>query len=112
MAVALKRLPLRCILCRAKVLKLHQDGKREEQLPKSVSGYNIANNISFGSNYSFTSGKFYHCFYPTRHYINISANVYFKLVDHVSYLTHILNPHILLCQFTIFYFCVLYLSYI
>ena len=59
MAVALKRLPLRCILCRAKVLKLHQDGKREEKLPKSVSGYNIANNISsFGSNYSFTSGKF------------------------------------------------------
>jgi len=43
---------------------------------------------------------------------NFCTNVYFQLVDHVSYLTHILNPHILLCQFTIFYFCVLYLSYI
>ena len=66
MAVAQKRLPLRCIMCRAKVLKIKQNGAlvtaREEGgegdgLPKSVSGYNINNNISCsGSNYSFTSG--------------------------------------------------------
>ena len=67
MAVAQKRLPLRCIMCRAKVLKIKQNGAlvtaREEMvdgegLPKSVSGYNINNNISCsGSNYSFTSGN-------------------------------------------------------
>ena len=68
MAVAQKRLPLRCIMCRAKVLKIKQNGAlvtgKEEMvvvdgdgLPKSVSGYNINNNISCsGSNYSFTSG--------------------------------------------------------
>ena len=68
MAVAQKRLPLRCIMCRAKVLKIKQNGalvtgKDEvvvvdgDGLPKSVSGYNINNNISYsGSNYSFTSG--------------------------------------------------------
>ena len=55
-------------MCRAKVLKIKQNGalvtgKEEvvvvdsEGLPKSVSGYNINNNISYsGSNYSFTSG--------------------------------------------------------
>ena len=67
MAVAQKRLPLRCIMCRAKVLKIKQNGAlvtaRDEVvdsdgLPKSVSGYNINNNISCsGSNYSFTSGN-------------------------------------------------------
>ena len=67
MAVAQKRLPLRCILCRAKVLKIRQNQRQEageitatepgDPLPKSVSGYNINNNISCsGSNYSFTSG--------------------------------------------------------
>ena len=75
MAVAQKRLPLRCIMCRAKVLKIKQNQRNQEQgaketakedpcegLPKSVSGYNINNNnnnnnISYsGSNYSFTSG--------------------------------------------------------
>ena len=80
MAVAQKRLPLRCILCRAKVLKIKQNARSnqealtantakdparllgDDQLPKSVSGYNINNNnnnISYsGSNYSFTSGWF------------------------------------------------------
>lgn len=74
MAVAQKRLPLRCIMCRAKVLKIKQNGRAsgehntatsqqicdesDEGLPKSVSGYNINNNISYsGSSYSFTSGK-------------------------------------------------------
>ena len=69
MAVAQKRLPLRCIMCRAKVLKIKQNQRNQtgvitakeetcdEGLPKSVSGYNINNNISYsGSNYSFTSG--------------------------------------------------------
>ena len=58
-AVAQKRLPLRCILCRAKVLRLHQEGRRDTtNLPKSVSGYNIAYNISSSpSNYSFSSGS-------------------------------------------------------
>ena len=73
MAVAQKRLPLRCIMCRAKVLKIKQNQRNQQQeaketakedpcdgLPKSVSGYNINNNnnnISYsGSNYSFTSG--------------------------------------------------------
>ena len=74
MAVAQKRLPLRCIMCRAKVLKIKQNGRAigehntatsqqicdesDDGLPKSVSGYNINNNISYsGSSYSFTSGK-------------------------------------------------------
>ena len=75
MAVAQKRLPLRCILCRAKVLRIKQDHRDKDgnivqsknelvhsddlsELPKSVSGYNINNYISSsGSNYSFTSGK-------------------------------------------------------
>lgn len=71
MAVAQKRLPLRCIMCRAKVLKIKQNQRggpqemmitakdeiTDDGLPKSVSGYNINNNISYsGSNYSFTSG--------------------------------------------------------
>eukprot|EP00090_Calanus_glacialis_P002184 TRINITY_DN11642_c0_g1_i1.p1 TRINITY_DN11642_c0_g1~~TRINITY_DN11642_c0_g1_i1.p1 ORF type:complete len:476 (-),score=90.06 TRINITY_DN11642_c0_g1_i1:133-1560(-) len=74
MAVAQKRLPLRCILCRAKVLRIKQDHRGKDGLvvqskdelihsealsglPKSVSGYNIGNYISSsGSNYSFTSG--------------------------------------------------------
>lgn len=74
MAVAQKRLPLRCILCRAKVLRIKQDHRDKDgnivqsknelvhsddlsELPKSVSGYNINNYISSsGSNYSFTSG--------------------------------------------------------
>jgi len=68
MAVDQKRLPLRCIMCRAKVLKIRQDHRNKDGsavqsedkgtgLPKSVSGYNISNNISCsGSNYSFTSG--------------------------------------------------------
>jgi len=69
MAVAQKRLPLRCIMCRAKVLKIKQNQRNQDGavtakheicddgLPKSVSGYNINNNISYsGSNYSFTSG--------------------------------------------------------
>ena len=71
MAVAQKRLPLRCIMCRAKVLKIKQNQRCNQEgavtakheicddgLPKSVSGYNINNNISYsGSNYSFTSGS-------------------------------------------------------
>ena len=73
MAVAQKRLPLRCIMCRAKVLKIKQNQRNQEQgaketakedlcegLPKSVSGYNINNNnnISYsGSNYSFSSAS-------------------------------------------------------
>jgi len=74
MAVAQKRLPLRCILCRAKILRIKQDHRSKDGtvvqskdelvhsdalsgLPKSVSGYNINNYISSsGSNYSFTSG--------------------------------------------------------
>ena len=77
MAVAQKRLPLRCILCRAKVLRIKQDHRGKDGmvvqskdelvhsealsgLPKSVSGYNIGNYISSsGSNYSFTSGELY-----------------------------------------------------
>ena len=81
MAVAQKRLPLRCILCRAKVLRIKQDHRGKDGtvvqskdelvhsdalngLPKSVSGYNIGNYISSsGSNYSFRfkikSGPFY-----------------------------------------------------
>ena len=71
MAVAQKRLSLKCILCRAKVLRIKQDHRGKDGLvvlihsealcglPKSVSGYNIGNYISSsGSNYSFTSGKF------------------------------------------------------
>ena len=75
MAVAQKRLPLRCILCRAKILRIKQDHRSKDGtvvqskdelvhsdalsgLPKSVSGYNINNHISSsGSNYSFTSGE-------------------------------------------------------
>ena len=78
MAVAQKRLPLRCILCRAKVLRIKQDHRGKDGtvvqskdelvhsdalngLPKSVSGYNIGNYISSsGSNYSFTSGEIFH----------------------------------------------------
>ena len=78
MAVAQKRLPLRCILCRAKILRIKQDHRGKDGtvvqskdelvhsdtlsgLPKSVSGYNITNYISSsGSNYSFTSGKSSH----------------------------------------------------
>ena len=73
MAVAQKRLPLRCIICRAKVLKIKQNQRCNQEgavtakheicddgLPKSVSGYNINNNISYsGSNYSFTSGDIF-----------------------------------------------------
>ena len=72
MAVAQKRLPLRCIMCRAKVLKIKQNQRNQDGavtakheicddgLPKSVSGYNINNNISYsGSNYSFTSGDIF-----------------------------------------------------
>ena len=73
MAVAQKRLPLRCIMCRAKVLKIKQNQRCNQEgavtakheicddgLPKSVSGYNINNNISYsGSNYSFTSGDIF-----------------------------------------------------
>ena len=76
MAVTQKRLPLRCILCRAKILRIKQDhigkdgtvvqakdelihSEAMDGLPKSVSGYNINNYISSsGSSYSFTSGKF------------------------------------------------------
>ena len=78
MAVAQKRLPLRCILCRAKILRIKQDHRSKDGtvvqskdelvhsdalsgLPKSVSGYNINNHISSsGSNYSFTSGESCH----------------------------------------------------
>ena len=78
MAVAQKRLPLRCILCRAKILRIKQDHRGKDGtvvqskdelvhsdtlsgLPKSVSGYNITNYISSsGSNYSFTSGQSTH----------------------------------------------------
>ena len=78
MAVAQKRLPLRCILCRAKILRIKQDHRGKDGtvvqskdelvhsdtlsgLPKSVSGYNITNYISSsGSNYSFTSGNSSH----------------------------------------------------
>jgi len=74
MAVAQKRLPLRCILCREKILKIKQEHRGKDGrviqakdelihsddlhgLPKSVSGYNISNHISSsGSSYSFTSG--------------------------------------------------------
>ena len=61
-------------MCRAKVLKIKQNQRNQEQgvketakedpcegLPKSVSGYNINNNnnnISYsGSNYSFSSAS-------------------------------------------------------
>jgi len=65
MAVVQKRLPLRCILCRAKVLRIKQDQRggrsgvsEEPPLPKSVSGYNLGGSYisSSGSSYSFTSG--------------------------------------------------------
>ena len=77
MAVAQKRLPLRCIMCRAKVLKIKQNQRNHDQeaketakeepcdgLPKSVSGYNINNNNNIsnsGSYFSFSSasGKIY-----------------------------------------------------
>ncbi len=63
-AVASRQLPLRCLLCNAKIMRVKNNSAGNEQgksMPKSVSGYSLQNNNGIAhstSNYSMSSGKY------------------------------------------------------